>query len=243
MTVQTAIKPAASIAPVFKPFAFKGRNSLVRATALIGVASLAFLEGKSRDDIVVQLKLALGAKPTPAEVSACALEYMVGRVAQRLTGADLPKVDMSVADRFTFARNLILHYAAPVQDGKKAKAVRRSQLGRRTVAQHKAVRASESAWSTLKADIGIGQAQTMKEKTAKARKPRTPSSGAAAPTHSELVKAPAPVDAKSAVGHIALQATSLMQYCKGHAGIVPAKYGACVNRFYAAILQLEKDVK
>lgn len=138
-----ADKAAASIAPT-APYAFKGRNATLRNTALAGVATLAYIEGKSRADIIAQLRIALGKSPSPAELAGAATEYVIGRVAQKLGNSAKP-----IADQMAFARQLVTQYAAPVKDGVKAKALRKGQLGRRSPEQHKAIRAAEGVWLSL----------------------------------------------------------------------------------------------
>lgn len=242
-----ARKSASSTATkAIKPFAFKGRNAAIRNTALAGIASLAYVEGKSRADTIAQLRLTLGSKPTVDEVNAAKVEYIVGRTAQRLATPDVPRADMSVADRIAFARDLVTLYAAPAQDGVASRKLRKGQKGRRTVAQHKVVRASEEAWSQLKAELGIGAAQTQGERNAKKRAPAMKGStkrgkGGAVPTHGELVKAPAPLSAGDACQHIVSQAAMLLAFCNKYAKLMPAEYGASVKRFHGAIMQIDTD--
>lgn len=231
-------KSAALIQPA-KPFAFKGKGATLRTTALQGVASLAYTEGKTRAETITQLRLALGKAPSPVEVGAVQLEYMVGRVAFKV--ADTAK---TIAEQIAFARQIITQYAAPAKDGAKANKLRKGQIGRRTPAQHAAVRAAESAWSLLKADIGLSEAKGM------AQKKRAPSmagsgkgkKGGAAPTHGELIKSTAtpPKNAKEACDMIMQLASSLLAYSNKHAALVPTAYGQSIVRFHGAIAALAK---
>lgn len=238
-----------AVAPI-KPYAFKGANKLVRGTALAGVASCAYAEGMSRAELIAQLALALGKKPSVDDVAAARCEYIVGRTAQRLAASDLPKATMTVAERIDYARRLIVRHASPAQDGVSSRPLRRGQEGRRTVSQHKVIRAAEESWSHIKAEIGIGAAQTQGAKNAKqTRKARTPSSGTVSTagqgiTHSELVaKDGGPIGAAEAVAYIDQMARTLEQFCKKHAAVVPSNYGQSVTRFCGAIIQAAKDVK
>jgi hypothetical protein len=235
----TAITTARIVAAP-KAYTFKGANKSVRDAALAGVASLAYSEGKSRADTIAQLRLALGNRPSDADVAATRSEYIVGRTAQRLAAPDLPKADMTVPDRITFARMLVLQYAAPSKDGVATRKLRKGQAGRRTISQHKVIRAAEEAWSLVKSELGIGQARTQAEKNAKARKPRMAGSSAA-PSHSVLVSASDKVQtAESATLYISDMARTLLQFCNKHAKVVPTPYGQSVQRFAMAIAELSK---
>lgn len=247
MTVQTAIKAAATI----KPYTFKGANKLVRDTALAGVASCAFVEGKARGELIDQLRIALGKKPSDADLIAVRSEYIVGRTAQRLADSDIPG-DKSVAGRIAFARALLHRYAMPAKDGIKARPLRKGQEGRRTVAQQTVIRNAEAAWSLVKAELGHGTAQTQADKNAKqTRKPRmagttsTASSAGTGITHSELVasKDGGPLTAKDACNYIDSMAATMLAFCNKHAAIVPTNYGMSVKRFHGAIVAAAKEVK
>jgi hypothetical protein len=229
-------KAASLLAPA-TAYAFKGKNAALRGTALKGIASLAYSEGKSRGETITQTRLALGAKPSPAEVEACKVEYLTGRVAQRLNDAG-----KSIAEQLARARSLITQHAAPAKDGAKANKLRKGQIGRRTPAEHGAVRAAESAWSLMKADLGLSDAKGM---AAKKRAPSMKGSGkgkAAAPSHGELVKstATAPKDAAEFCAMVAQLTASLLGYANKHAGVAPAPYGMAIKRFHGAIAELEK---
>lgn len=232
-----ADKVAAQIAPT-KAYAFKGKMATLRTTALAGIASLAYTEGKSRADTIAQLRIALGAKPSDADVNACKLEYVTGRIAQRLAGSDLPKADMTVADRIAFARALVTQYASPAKDGVKS-SLRAGQLGRRSVSQHKLVRASDEAWSQVKAEVGIGAAKTQDAKNA-AKKTRTAqaakaATAGAAPSHAELVKPAAALTKEDAMNHLLSQAATLLAYVNKNAKLVTTDAGTAIRVMHKAI--------
>lgn len=243
MTVQTAIIAAP------KAFTFKGRNNMVRTAALEGVALLAYEEGKSRADTIVRLKLALGAKPTVTELAAVRAEYIIGRAAQRLGDGDLPAKGLSVIDRITFARALVHQYAYPVKDGVAARKLKKDQLGRRTVSQHKVVRAGESAWSLILAELGFGTALTQTAKNGRAAAKRAPAMagstarGNASLTYSQLVKPDGPMTKEAGCGYIESMAATMLAFCNKNAGVVPAEYGLSVKRFQGAIAELAKARK
>jgi hypothetical protein len=243
MTVQTKIAAAPAT------YAFKGANKEVRGAALAGVASCAFLEGKARADMIGQLRVALGKKPSDADLMAVRAEYIIGRTAQRLATSDLLPGKESVADRITHARALLNSYAMPVKDGIKARPLRKGQLGRRTAAQQTVIRNAEAAWSLVKAELGYGAAQTQAAKNGKqTRKARTPSSGTTSTvgtgiTHSQLVKDDGPMTAKAACGYLDSMAATMLAFCNKHAGVVPTAYGQSVTRFHGAIVEAAKLVK
>lgn len=229
---------------VAKAFTFKGKGKELRTAALQGIASLSYQEGQSRAAVIAQLALALGKSPKEDELKACQLEYVAGRIAQRMGSTDFPKADMSVAERIAFARLLVTSYAAPVKDGTKARSIK-GKLGRRSVAQHKAVRAAEETWSLVKAELGIGAARTQAEKNKRSTKsnPVRGAKGAAAPTHSELVKADGPMTRAAAIEYLGGMAKTMAQFSKKHAKLLPLDYGTAVNAFAAAIAKADALVK
>jgi len=253
MTVVIARKPAAAakapaapVAPVAKAFAFTGKGAKARNDALLDISTLAFIEGKSRAEMIASMRVALGKSPSADEVNAVKLRYVVGRSAQRFGPADLPRKDMSPLDRIAHAMELIVNYAAPVKDGTKARSIG-SKKGRRTPSQDTIIRNAEKSWSLVAAELGLGAAQTQDEKNAK--QTRSPAMKGAtkrgkAPSHSELVKAPdAPKSAKDCIAFVASQSTMLMQFCKKNAGLAPVELGLAVNRFNECIAQLLKEAK
>lgn len=236
---------APKAAVIAAPFAFKGRNAMIRNTALAGVAALAYAEGQSRADMVSRLKLTLGNKPTADEVAAVARQYVIGRTAQKLASAT---PDKSVADMLAFALDLVTRYAAPLKDGVKAKKLRAGQLGRRSPEQHRAIRASEEAWSQLKAEVvpTLSNAKTQAEKNAAKRgtnntpargedkaKPQTAGTGV---THSELVKPDGkPMDRKSATEYYVGMAATLLAFNNKHAKVSTTGFGQAIRAFKKAV--------
>jgi hypothetical protein len=252
MTVKTATKSVAlasnkaATLTAPKPHAFTGKLKVVRQAAFAGVASLAYAEGKSRADTITQLRLTLGAKPTENDVAACRIEYIVGRVAQRFADVDLPSPTLDVAGRIAHARNVVTLYAAPVADGVKANKLRAGQLGRRTVSQHKIIRAAEEAWSQVKAELGIGAAKTQAVKNKAKRAPQMSKEGAKASTvgtgitHTELVKADGPMDKATACQYLESMAATMLAFCNKHAAVLPTDYGMSVKRFNGSMSTLAK---
>jgi hypothetical protein len=239
MTVTTTARKVAAPA---KPFAFKGRNALVRNTALEGVATYAYAEGQSRADVVTRLKLALGNKPSADEVAAVARQYAIGRTAQKLS-ADASMNGKTVAQMIERAALLITSYAAPLKDGVKAKKLRAGQLGRRSPVEHKAIRASEEAWSQLKADVvpALSNAQTQSERNAKKRSTnnnpvRGTGKAGTGLTHSELVKPDGkPHTRESATQYVEAMAATLLAFSNKHAAVMPTTYGTAIVAFKKAI--------
>lgn len=212
------------------PFA-KGKGSDARNLAIGDVATYSYIEGNSRADTVRTLRTALGNKPTEAQVNACKLEFIVGRVASALKHGD------GAFAHITFARDVVTQRAAPLQDGVKA----RGKKVRRTVEQHKAVRAAESAWSLIKAEVtpALSKAATMAQKNAKAK--RAPSmagsgKGKASPeTLTQLATPAAPMTAADTVQHMVTQSAALLAFANKHAKLLPAGMGASVRAFHKSI--------
>lgn len=239
MTAITTVR----IVPAPKAYAFKGKGKDIRTTALAGVASLAYAEGSSRAETITRLCMVLGKTPSDADVTATRAEYITGRVAQKLGAADLPSPDMDVPARIVFARSIVLQYAAPLKDGVKASKLKRCYAGRRTISQHKAVRAAEEAWSQLKADIGLGAAQTQTERNAKKRAPRMAGASKGAPSHSELVAGDGPMTADKARKYVDDMARTLDQFCKKHAALIDTARAQATTRYAGAMIQIAKDAK
>lgn len=240
----TSDKAQAAISNALAPFVFKGRNATIRTTALAGIASLAYVEGQSRADTIAQLRIVLGAKPSEDEVKAAALQYVVGRTAQRLSSEAAYK-GFSVADLIARALQLVTVYAYPLQDGVKETKLRKGKIGRRTPSEHRAIRAAEEAWSQVKAEVVPSQstASTQKERNARRSTKNTPVRGAkgksTAPsglTHSELVKGDGkPHDRESATQYIEQMAATLLAFANKHAKVLPLDYGTAVQAFKVAI--------
>lgn len=207
----------------------KGRGKAERTLAYTRIAPLAFVESMSRAESLANLQVALGLnrkdyKPSEVEIVAAQNEWMIGRVADRLAKAEFPSDCTESADRLEHARVIVLSLGQPIEDGKAPRKLAPGKTGRRTVAQHKAVRAAESAWSLVKADLGLSEAKglTPKAKGGK-RKPRVAGESGSAPTPptgGDLVKPPVPLTCAEAHNHLITQMAALLAYCNKHAKII-----------------------
>lgn len=237
MTTRTTIRSTASAL-----IALKGAGKAAREAAYLNIAPLSYSENMSRAATINNLRVALGKSPTDNEQSVARVEWIIGRVACRLVATDLPRKDMDGADKLEFARDLVTRYAAPPQDGKATRKLRAGQIGRRSISQHRTVRAAEEAWSQIKAELGIGTAQTQKERNEQKRSTNNnPVRGkgkkgkALAPTHAELVKPVAPKTAADAVNYVTTQAASMLAYANKNAKLLPVDFGSAVTAFKSAI--------
>lgn len=233
---------AISAAPVIT---IKGKGKAKRELAYMQIAPLAMIESLSRSDMIENLRVALGANPTEAEVKAAQTEVSIGRVAARLPASEFPKGCTDDGDKLEFARKLVLHYAAPKVPGKQARKLRTGQIGYRTDAQHKTVRAAAEHWSQIKAELGFGQAQTQKERDAKkiakrstnANPVRGDGKGAThAPTLSDTMPNGGKVkDAPSACRVVETAAATLLAFANKNAKLLPTDYGMAIQAFKTAI--------
>ncbi len=218
----------------------KGRGKAKRELAYVQIAPLSFIENISRAESIANLAVALGASPTETEVKAAQTEWVIGRVASRLPAGEFPKGCEDDSDRLDFARKLVTLYAAPPQPGKKARELRKGQLGRRSPIQQRVVRAADEGWSLVKAELGLGKARTITEKNAKQRSttanPKRGDGKSDAPTHAQLVAAPAPVTSDDYVQHMQLQLKALCDYDAKHARKRPTTHG----EFSEALAALRK---
>lgn len=236
MTTATIARAAASTI-----VALKGRGKASREQAYLKIAPLSFVENVSRVETIANMRVALGVSPGVDELKAAQVEYVIGRVAARLPASEFPRAVADSADKLEFARDIVTKYAAPAVEGKKARKLRAGQLGRRSPVQHKVTRAAEEAWSQVNAELGHGTAKTQAEKNKAKRSTNTnpvrgdDKSKVAAPTHSELIKAPKPTDATEACRFVETQAATLLAFCNKHAKFLPTDYGMAVNAFKTAI--------
>lgn len=218
---------------------FSGRGKQARETAMNNVASLSFHEAESRAALVASLDKALGAKPTEAQLSHAQQQTVAGRVASRLPLSDFPKDKRDEAGRIEFALLLMTRYAAPPAEGAKARKLRAGQLGRRTMVQHKAIRAADKHWCEIKAELGFSAAQTQQQTNAKRAPHRNAKSAdkskSAAPTHSELVKAPAKMSKPEVCAYVETQAAALLASANKLAALMPTDYGMAISAFHKAI--------
>lgn len=236
---------------------FTGAGKAKREKAFSAIAKLAQLETTSRDALIADCKAALGTAPSDPEVAAVRLQVQIGRVAGKITRKHLAtpaQVAAYDADPLAFALDLVTKYAAPPKEGAALRQLRAGQIGRRTVAQHQLVRASDEAWSKLAADIGIGGAETRAAKKAKenkraARTADTKSETKAAefgkdtgkPDHATLSQAVKPLGADDAVQHVTSQASALLAYANKYASVMPAGMGAAIQAFKAAVNKAAND--
>lgn len=236
---------ASAFAPII---ALKGKGKAQREAAYMKIAPLSFVEALSRDESIANLRAALTAAPSADEVTAARTEWIIGRVASRLPASEFPKDAKDNSAKLEHARDLVTSYAAPAQDGKAARKLRKGQKGRRSVAQHKVVRAAEEAWSQVKAELGLGQAQTQAERN-KAKATRAPAmagttergKAGAAPAHAELVQPSKALSEDEACAYIMTQATALLAYANKNAKVIPTDFGVAIGAFKSAINKAEND--
>lgn len=226
-----------AVAPVI---ALKGKGKAARELAYMQIAPLSFVENISRVESIANLRAALGAAPTEAELKTAQAEWGIGRVASRLPAGEFPKGCTDDAAKLDFARDLVLYYAAPAQEGKQARKLRAGQKGRRSVVQHKVCRAADEAWSQIKAELGLGTAQTQAERnkakrSTNANPVRGDGKGATKPSHSELVKPAAALTADEAVSYVTTQAATLLAFANKNAKLLPTDFGMAIQAFKSAI--------
>lgn len=257
MTVQTKITAAraqgSSKAPKPAPtngltVKLTGKGSTARTNAFIKIAPLAVTETQTRGDTIANLRVALGAAPSPELLRIAKGEYIIGRMTVRLPAGELPKGCTDIAVKLEHVRKLVELYAAPPKPNTEARPLRAHQLGRRTPGQQRVFRAAEEAWSQVLAELGLGGAQTQSERSAAKRAPSMAGSGKGvkgskntAPDHALLVKPVAPPTADDAVAHIVGQAKALLDYSNKYAALLPTTFGQSVKRFHGAVLQLDAD--
>lgn len=256
MNAVTKIVAAAPVASKSNAIiAIKGKGKAQREAAYMQIAPLSFVEALSRNESVANLRVALGVSPSADEVKAAQVEWVIGRVASRLPADAFPKGDMSNSAKLEHARNLVVSYASPAQDGKAARALRKGQLGRRTVTQHKVIRAAEEAWSLIKAELGQGNAQTQAQRNA-LKSDSVKGKGAAmagagkgkrndlsaattTPTHAELVKPSVALSEDDACSYIMTQAATLLAYANKNAKVIPTDFGAAIQALKSAVNKAE----
>ena len=252
MTIHTETVRVA-VSPVIR---LKGRGKAARELAYMQIAPLSFVENISRVESIANLRAALGASPSEAEVKTAQTEWSIGRVASRLPAGEFPKGCVDDMAKLDFARDLVLHYAAPAQEGKAARKLRAGQKGRRNVVQHKVCRAADEAWSQVKAELGLGNAKTQAEKN-KGRVTRStngnpvrgdgkgkPGKGAA-PTHSELVKPERMASEADVCQYVESISSTLLAFANKNAKHMPTDYGMAVQAFRSAIVKAanEREVR
>lgn len=229
----------------------KGRGKAAREMAYMQIAPLSFIENISRVESIANLRAALGASPSEAEVKTAQTEWSIGRVASRLPAGEFPKGCVDDDAKLDFARKLVLHYAAPAQEGKQARKLRAGQLGRRSAVQHKVCRAADEAWSQVKAELGVGTAQTQAQRNAAKRSTNAnPKRGdgkgkSAAPSHSELVKPERMASEQDVCQYVESISSTLLAFTNKNAKHMPTDYGMAVQAFRSAIVKAanEREVR
>lgn len=232
----------------------KGRGKAKRELAYIQIAPLSFVENISRVESIANLRVALGASPTEAETKTAQVEWVIGRVASRLPASEFPKGCTSDDDRLEFARNLVLRYAAPAKRNANGKvpSLRAGKVGWRNESQHRVVRAAEEAWSQVKAELGLGNAQTQSQRNAaKAAKRSTngnPVRGEGKGKATGNADAPTLSNRKAsgkAEAHRVIEtaAATLLAFVNKNAGIVGGAYGEAVHTFSSAIMIAKRDTE
>lgn len=214
---------------------FAGRGRAKRMGAFMRIAPLAFAETVSRAETIANLSVVLGASPSEAEQQAARNQWVIGRVAARVPAGMLPKGKTSDEDRIAFANDRVLFRAAPAKPGTKERKLRAHQTGRRSPTEHKLIRAAEEAWSLVKAELGIGNARTLAEKTTRQAAARgSTKRGKAEPaTLSQLATPPAPVSSDDYVNHMQTQIAALVAYDSKHARKRPTTHGAFAEQLQA----------
>lgn len=217
--------------------ALKGRGKAERELAYVQIAPLAFRETLSRDETIAAIRKALGSKPSDAETLAARNEYVIGRAAARMPKAEWPKGSSDDSAKLEHMRDLVLHYAPPAKPDVKARKLKAGQKGRRSAGQQRVIAAAWEAWSQIKAELGLGNAQTQAERNAtkkrgtKARKSET----AAKPAHSELVTPAKAVDADEAHAYVMHVASTLQLYADKNAKVIDTAHGSAIRAFKQAI--------
>lgn len=203
-----------------------GKSAAKRIAAFNAAAPLMFVAEASREEVIANMRVALGNRPTDAQLKAYEGEIRVGHIASRLSASMCPKGCTSEGAKLEHARNLLFHYAMPVKAGAKARKLRKGQLGRRTEAQQKLVHASTEAWSRLKGDSGYGVAKSGKERSEAKRNA----------THARQLKEKAKVVPEAEMPSVkSIQADDVAQfllgwsangsqYCKKYAAKVPTSF-------------------
>lgn len=229
--------------------AITGAGKAKRQSAFIAIAPHAYGLEQTRTALVARIGEALGKTPDAALLDHVRREIVVGTVAAKLPAGELPRGCTDDSDRMTQARDYIVNYAAPPQEGAKPRKLRAGQKGRRTAIQHRIIRNAEEFASKLLAELG--QAGKTNAETNKAKRNPAPNGKAgeqnaktakkgatdtAKPTGADLVKAPIKTRG-DALTHIVDQSAALLAFANKYAKLVPADMGTAVNAFRTACLK------
>ena len=147
----------------------KGKGAATRAAQFERMAAAVYADDEQHDEVLNLYRSALGKTPSAEAIRVGQQEWIIGMVARRLPVSELPKGCRSAAQRIEYARDVVCHYAKPVEEGKTAYKLRKGQKGRRSAVQHRMVRTLEQRWSYFAADVGIGTGQTKAENNKKTR--------------------------------------------------------------------------
>lgn len=232
----------------------KAKGFEARDRAFRDIQVHAFSEGVSRSALIAAIRKALGKAPTTQALEIAQREFVIGRVAARLPEGEYPKAGMDTVARLDHVRELVMHYAMPIKDGQRDTGLR-GKKGRRSIAQHKAIRAAAEAWSQVKAEIAPEQSNAKTQAQKNAQKAAAVKNGASAGsgrgkkgnattptptlTHPELVKAPSEMTPVEARAHVVTQAASLLSFANKYAGQLPTDFGKAVRAFKAAVDKAE----
>lgn len=245
MTIATIARPVSSL------ITLKGKNKALREGAVMRIAPLSFVESLSRTESIANLRVAFGPSPDEALVAVGRIEWVIGRLASRLAAGDFPKDVKDNGDKLEYARSLVCEYAAPPKEGSKPRALKAGQKGRRTPAQQRAYMAALEAWSQVLAELGLGKAQTQKDRNDSKKGKRSTNENpvrgdgkgakGGAPTHSELVAKPKAMTAADAMQFLVSQSVTLLGFANKNAKVLPTAYGAAVIAFHKAIGEAARE--
>lgn len=266
MTIQTIAAATETVAIAVSPvIRLKGKGKAKRELAYMQVSTFALFDLQSREAMLSNLCVALGSAPTKDEIIAAREQHIIGRLSRIMDGKDdSARLDKAREVFFYYApsdRN------RPI-DPKVHKGKRTAEQDRAIVAARKhlsdalaeIVANNGYGVPTLAAALvanGYGKAMTQsdanKAKRAAAMAGTTKrgkgkgkaqaapvASPAAAPSHAQLVKAPASLTAQEAVDHVCSVLGGLQKFAKSKSGakVMPLAFGQFVERINAEAIKL-----
>lgn len=217
---------------------FSGRGAQARGKAFSSIELLSFDEDTSRNASLNNMRIVLGTSPDDALSALARQRWVVGRVASRLPNSEVPKGCIGRDMRLAYAQQVVCEMAGAPKPGKKARALRAGQIGRRTPVQERILRAAQEAVSLFWAELGLSGARTMAEKNAKqsAKKPgeRAPHHNASqakdikpdASTSTALATPAKPITSDDYVEHMQTQLAALCAFDNKYAKKRPTTHGA-----------------
>lgn len=219
----------------------KGNKGKMQSLAFFAIAPAAMQIEAGKRHFVLTIGKALpddAARDDKALVKLARQETIVGIATARMPAGEFPRGCKDDVARMNFVRELLTSWAAPDVANMSSK-----HKGRRSEVQHRTLRNAEQRASVYLAEVGAGNAQTDKETNAKARQTKgtqdqvSKSKGkddkATPPTHSELVKAPAPVTGDDYVAFMLQQVSMLLDYDNKHAKKRPVEWFAFAEQLKA----------